>query len=202
MRTWEMRYTFRFCNSFLSLKSINVWFVLNCRCLQDNDTTATRIRTDNIESLRRRLIVSESKVVKEKNNVRRGLEHIRRKDAQFLEMTKYYQEMAKELCTTLERYFENCLRVVSSYRSLTNAGLCSLCLEHHLFGKHNFKKWFCDGWLKKTFYFIFPISNKDAGRELIFIIFPDIILDMGKDIIIIYTLAYCYVVSHITTFYL
>jgi hypothetical protein len=85
---------------------------------------------------------------------------------------------------------------------LTNAGLCSLCLEHHLFGKHNFKKWFCDGWLKKTFYFIFPISNKDAGRELIFIIFPDIILDMGKDIIIIYTLAYCYVVSHITTFYL
>ncbi|CAN6340900.1 unnamed protein product [Urochloa humidicola] len=49
-----------------------------------------RTRTDDIESLRRRLILSESRVAKEKDNVTRGLEEISRKNAQLSELRMEY----------------------------------------------------------------------------------------------------------------
>jgi hypothetical protein len=96
-----------------------------------------RTRTDHIESLRRRVILAESEVAEEKENVRRGLEAIRWKDAQLKELRKRSSAMDKDIrrkdahlkvarkrVKTKERYFDNCLAVVSSYCSFTSAQMC------------------------------------------------------------------------------
>ncbi|PUZ59091.1 hypothetical protein GQ55_4G012800 [Panicum hallii var. hallii] len=69
----------------------------NNKLSEGTSTTTMRTRTDHIESLRRRVILAESEVAEEKENVRRGLEAIRWKDAQLKELRKRYSAMDKDI---------------------------------------------------------------------------------------------------------
>ncbi|CAN6331681.1 unnamed protein product [Urochloa humidicola] len=75
---------------------------------EDTNTANMRTRTDDIESLRRRLILSESRVAKEKDNVTRGLEEISRKNAQL-------SKLRMEYITHVEWSFEKLVELRTSY---------------------------------------------------------------------------------------
>lgn len=92
---------------------------------EGTSTTFMSTWADYMESLRIRVIVAESEVAKEKENVRRGLEEIRKKNVELKKVKKKFKAMDKDIRrkdallnqaeqrfnrmdTSLERYFDNC----------------------------------------------------------------------------------------------